>query len=186
MSLTDLMFVGLVFDIAGAAVLTIGLLKTKRTIILETTTYLGRNLPVVKATLQPRSEAIVGLASIVIGFGLQLCGNAAAAAGIRAELFASPLSAAVVVLILAIIGCATSVARIYATRTFFRYIFRAWSPGAPTIAPRPNEPDFLDRIGELWDCPHRQHESDAEYLDRLRKRQQQLGREFGPAAARGR
>jgi hypothetical protein len=66
--------IGLGLDIAGAAIITIGLLGSPATFALRTTTFLGGNFHTAAAESESRADAEFGLPVLVSGFLGQLVG----------------------------------------------------------------------------------------------------------------
>ena len=64
--------IGLILDFIGALLFAIPLIKSKKTIEEESSTYIGYNPPLRKSMKRDRWLAIIGLSLLLLGFALQI------------------------------------------------------------------------------------------------------------------
>jgi hypothetical protein len=172
----DLIFTGLVFDIAGALILAKGFMfKNPRVAFYESLVLFGGNNHFLKSALLQRDEAWVGGLLLISGFGFQIWGNLDG--GVAATDLGRVNSLCRVLALLIAVGvfalmCLT-LAHWHARTAFHRILFQDYT-GEPLTVP-PDDRTWLDRRAVLLNIRRQRHESDAALLARVQAKHAKLG-----------
>lgn len=177
----DIIFVGLVMDVAGAVILAKGFMfKSPQVAYFEALMIAGSNPHFFKSALLQRVEAQIGAAFLVIGFLLQIWGNLHG--GIAASEAGWIDSVEKVLLVAAVTAAAAAMALYFVSRRarqeFYRLFFRSYKPNQ-NLAPPDNDATWYDRLSMILDLKRRSGESDNQFLERVRQRYAALGTRYG-------